>query len=290
MGQLTNAQHQCNADVDELKRCRDLDHAKDEFISTVSHELRTPLTSIRGALGLLSSGLAGQVDVKAQRLIQIASNNTDRLVRLINDILDLQRMDSGHTLQVERVQASDAMNQAADSMRAMAETAGVHIEVAPEPRGAEVTFDGDPDRMQQVLCNLLSNAIKFSPQGAAVQMSCSVEGRDMLLRVEDRGRGVPEDKLGSIFDRFVQVEAADARQKGGSGLGLAICRAIVEQHGGSLWAESNDRNSSGTPGLTVTMKLPQTQRANDPMQVSQNRVLVMENGRTEQRARQQRLA
>ena len=240
-----------------LNERRELDRIKDEFISTVSHELRTPLTSIRGALGLLSSGAAGQVDAKAQNLLRIASNNTDRLVRLINDILDLQRMDSGQSpLHMRHCSLAEVIGQSVDTMRSMAIAAEVRIEVVADLSHKMLAFEGDSDRMQQVLCNLLSNAIKFSPRGSSVRLSSAGEDGNLLLRVEDRGRGVPADKLESIFERFSQVEAADARQKGGTGLGLAICRAIVAQHHGQIWAERNDADGSGNPGLTVCVRLP----------------------------------
>lgn len=239
-----------------LQQRKQLDNLKDEFISTVSHELRTPLTSIHGALGLLSSGKGGHVDEKAANLLRIASNNTERLVRLINDILDLERMESGRApLQIRRLELREVVAQAVETMRSMAEKFGVVLEIAPEPSETPISFDGDPDRIQQVLTNLLSNAVKFSPRGGIVKVMTASDGDNLVLQVVDVGRGVPVDKLESIFDRFGQVEAADARQKGGSGLGLAICRSIVVQHGGTIWAERNDTKGSGQ-GTTVILRLP----------------------------------
>jgi signal transduction histidine kinase/CheY-like chemotaxis protein len=239
-----------------LQQRKQLDNLKDEFISTVSHELRTPLTSIHGALGLLSSGKAGHVDEKAANLLRIASSNTDRLVRLINDILDLERMESGRApLQIRPLMLREVVAQAVESMSGMAEKAGVELGIDPEPSDARITFDGDPDRIQQVLANLLSNAIKFSPRGTTVQVKTASDGDNLVLQVVDVGRGVPVDKLETIFDRFGQVEAADARQKGGTGLGLAICKSIVSQHGGTIWAERNDTSGNG-PGTTVILRLP----------------------------------
>ena len=149
-----------------LQQRKQLDNLKDEFISTVSHELRTPLTSIHGALGLLSSGKAGHVDEKAANLLRIANSNTERLVRLINDILDLERMESGRApLQIRRLELREVVAQAVETMRSMAEKLGVTLEIVPEPAETPISFDGDPDRIQQVLTNLLSNAIKFSPRG-----------------------------------------------------------------------------------------------------------------------------
>jgi signal transduction histidine kinase/DNA-binding response OmpR family regulator len=240
-----------------------LDTIKDEFISTVSHELRTPLTSIRGALGLLSAGLMGTVDAKAQNLLRIALTNTDRLIRLINDILDLERMESGRApLHVRRCSLRDLARQAMETMKPMADSAGVALEfslgVAPEG----VFFDGDPDRILQILTNLLSNAIKFSPPESTVTIRLEADQTSVQLRVSDQGRGIPVDKLDSIFDRFQQVEASDARQKGGTGLGLAICRTIVQQHNGSIWAESNAALHRG-PGASLVVSLPRMSRLVD---------------------------
>ncbi len=221
---------------------------KDEFISTASHELRTPLTSIRGALGLLSAGLMGKVDERAANLLRIASTNTDRLVRLINDILDLERMSSGSApLQVRLCSVRELILQSADTMSAMATQAQVRLEILAEPGNAAALLCAvDPDRLQQVLTNLLSNAIKFSPPGAAVHVGAETRPGELLISVQDHGRGVPPGKLESIFERFHQVDPGDARQKGGTGLGLAICRSIVHQHGGHIWAERNDARLPGT--------------------------------------------
>jgi signal transduction histidine kinase/DNA-binding response OmpR family regulator len=254
--QLTATLSQARLQNTALDEREKLDTIKDEFISTVSHELRTPLTSIRGALGLLNSGVLGKLDDKAANLLRIASTNTDRLVRLINDILDLERMDSGRNPpHVRRCSLHDLIMQSVDTMGSLAEASNVQLIVVPPPSGEILAFDGDPDRMQQVLCNLLSNAIKFSPPGAAVRILTGIDGSNLVLRVEDAGRGVPADKLESIFDRFGQVEASDSRQKGGTGLGLAICRSIVTQHAGNIWAERNDAHRKG-PGTTFIVRLP----------------------------------
>jgi signal transduction histidine kinase/CheY-like chemotaxis protein len=240
-----------------LREHRHLETIKDEFISTVSHELRTPLTSIRGALGLLSSGMLGKVDATAANLLRIASTNTDRLVRLINDILDLERMDSERSsLQIHRCSLPELLVQAVETMTPMAEAAGLSVEIVPEPHGDLISFDGDPDRVLQLLCNLLSNAIKFSPPGAPIRLLTSTTPTDFVLRMEDSGRGIPADRLETIFDRFQQVEPSDARQKGGTGLGLAICRSIAVQHGGTIWAERNDATTPGRTGTTFVFQMP----------------------------------
>jgi signal transduction histidine kinase len=247
----------------QLVQRSQLDQVKDEFISTVSHELRTPLTSIRGALGLLSAGLMGNVDAKAQNLLRIAVTNTDRLIRLINDILDLERMESGRApLHLRRCNLRDLAQQAIDTMTAMADAAHVLLELHLTAPPEAVFFDGDADRILQVLTNLLSNAIKFSPAPSIVQIRIEASVDAIQLRVTDQGRGIPTDKLDAIFDRFQQVEASDSRQKGGTGLGLAICRTIVQQHNGTIWAESNAQHQRG-PGASLVMSLPRVSRRHD---------------------------
>ena len=256
----------------ELQRSKDslltqrseLDTIKDEFISTVSHELRTPLTSIRGALGLLSAGLMGTVDAKAQNLLRIAVTNTDRLIRLINDILDLERMESGRApLHVRRCSLRELTQQAIETMLPMAEAAQVKLAFAAGAPGEGMFFDGDSDRILQVLTNLLSNAIKFSPALSTVSIAVESNADSVLMRVSDEGRGIPVEKLDSIFERFQQVEASDSRQKGGTGLGLAICRTIVQQHSGSIWAESNVARHRG-PGASLVVSLPRLSRLIEP--------------------------
>jgi signal transduction histidine kinase/CheY-like chemotaxis protein len=262
--QLTQAREQHLQHTLQLTHRSELDTLKDEFISTVSHELRTPLTSIRGALGLLSSGIIGDVDAKALNLLRIAVTNTDRLIRLINDILDLERMESGRApLQIRRCSLRDLAQQAIDTMTAMADANSVHLVLEPSTVAQAaypeaLFFDGDSDRILQVVTNLLSNAIKFSPVASTVRILTEATSDSILLKVVDEGRGIPTDKLDSIFDRFQQIEPSDARQKGGTGLGLAICRSIVQQHSGSIWAQRN----LGL-GSTLYVMLPRTTRATD---------------------------
>ncbi|MGD0445227.1 MAG: response regulator [Edaphobacter sp.] len=262
--QLTQAREQQYQHTLQLNQRSELDTLKDEFISTVSHELRTPLTSIRGALGLLSSGIIGDVDAKALNLLRIAVTNTDRLIRLINDILDLERMESGRApLQIRRCSLRDLAQQAIDTMTPMADASSVHLVLEPSTVAQAaypeaLFFDGDADRILQVVTNLLSNAIKFSPVASTVRIHTEATSDSILLKVVDEGRGIPTDKLDTIFDRFQQIEPSDARQKGGTGLGLAICRSIVQQHSGSIWAQRN----LGL-GTTLYVMLPRTTRAGD---------------------------
>lgn len=254
-------------DERELTQRSALDSLKDEFVSTVSHELRTPLTSIRGALGLLSAGVAGSVDVKAQKLLGIALTNTERLIRLINDILDLERMDSGRSvLDVRRCSLPDLIYQATETMSAMADAASIRVTISPTASAVlpSVFFDGDSDRILQVLTNLLSNAIKFSPAGSTVTINVETPPEALIFRIADQGRGIPEDQLETIFERFKQVEYSDSRHRGGTGLGLAICRSIVQQHGGTIWAQRNP-----VKGVSMCVRLPRQQRTYDAPQLAE---------------------
>ncbi len=220
-------------DITELQR---IERVKDEFLSVVSHELRTPLSSLHGSLTLLATGRLGTLESKGQRLLEIAVNNTDRLVRLVSDILDLERLEAGKLrIEKQHCNAAELITQAIETMQPMAQKAKVML------RGSlqSVEFWADPDRILQVLTNLLSNAIKFSPPDSIVQVDACYELDTMIqFRVEDQGRGIPKDQWEAIFERFQQVDASDARQKGGTGLGLPICKTIVRQHGGQIWVKS----------------------------------------------------
>jgi PAS domain S-box-containing protein len=226
----------------------EMERLKREFISTVSHELRTPLTSIHGALGLMASGKLGALPEKPQRMLDIAVKNTDRLVRLVNEILDIERLESGSLkMEMRPVELTELLTQASDVMRSMAESADVRLQIDAEP----MTIMVDGDRLMQMLTNLLSNGIKFSRPGGTVRVSAAHEAHNLQIKVEDEGRGIPADKLESIFERFKQVDASDSREKGGSGLGLSICRMIAQQHGGRIWAESTLGK-----GSVITVEMP----------------------------------
>jgi PAS domain S-box-containing protein len=225
----------------DISERRAVEKLKDEFVSVVSHELRTPLTSIRGSLGMLASGSLGTLEERGQRMLEIAAQNTDRLVRLINDILDMERIESGAVTMKPRLADADGLiEQAVESVGGMAEKSGVGLEVG----SANATLWADPDRIIQVLTNLLSNAVKFSDPGSTVSLTACAEGGMLRFTVTDRGRGIPRAKLRSIFGRFQQVDASDSREKGGTGLGLAIARSIVLQHGGDIWVESEPGEGS----------------------------------------------
>jgi len=218
-----------------------LDRLKNEFISTVSHELRTPVTAIRGALGLVTVDIDSRVDDKTANLIRIARSNSERLVKLVNDILDLDRLGSGRERMMMRpMRLADVVGQAIDNMTPVAEAAGVKLVHNP----LQLEIVGDPDRLLQVLTNLISNAVKFSPRNSSISILLNPEEQGVTLSVIDPGRGIPADRLETIFDRFQQVDSSDSRQKGGTGLGLAICKAIVQQHSGRIWAECNPDGGS----------------------------------------------
>ena len=228
---------------------RALDRMKDEFISTVSHELRTPLTSLRGALGLLAGGALANRPDKTQQMLEIAISNSDRLVRLVNDILDLERISSG------KAELHSTMCSAEDLLR---RAAGVQQNRTPRPNiriffaAHGVSVWADADRILQTLNNLLSNAIKFSPAGSEIHLTArNLDDSEAIIEVRDQGRGIPADKLEHIFDRFQQGDASDSRDMGGTGLGLAICRSIINQHGGRIWATSVEGQ-----GTTIHFTLP----------------------------------
>ncbi|HEY9897645.1 MAG TPA: PAS domain S-box protein [Pantanalinema sp.] len=221
--------------IRDITERRMVERMKDEFISVVSHELRTPLTALRGALGLLSGDRLGSLSAQGDRMLAIALGNAERLMRLVNDILDVERMATGHlALAFAEVDAGALLIRAAEAMRALALEAEVTLEVRPVAHGVRA----DEDRIMQALTNLLSNAIKFSPPGGIVTLGAEPQGDLLRFSIADEGRGIPFEMQEAVFERFRQVDASDSREKGGTGLGLPICRSIVEQHGGRIWAAS----------------------------------------------------
>ncbi|MEO1519640.1 MAG: ATP-binding protein [Cyanobacteria bacterium J06633_2] len=238
-----------------------IERMKDEFIAVVSHELRTPLTSIHGSLKLMATGRLGQLSAEGQQMLEVADENTDRLVRLVNNVLDLQRIESGEvTMDAHACDVSTVIEKATDAMLAIAQQHA--IEITLQPLSEPLCIWADPDYIVQTLTNLINNAIKFSAPGNVIELSvcphrnpgpsttplplpadttvisCFAQSAMALFCVQDQGQGIPADKLNSIFERFQQVDSSDSRKKGGTGLGLTICRKIIEQHGGNIWAES----------------------------------------------------
>ena len=230
----------------DISNRKAIERMKDEFISVVSHELRTPLTSIHSSLKILATGKLGSLSAKGQRMLQIADEQTERLVRLVNNVLDLQRIQSGKVkMNKKACQATELMIEAVQTMQAMAQEQQIKLLVEP----VSLTVWADHDYILQTLTNLIGNAIKFSPPNSMVWLSATKKARNsnhsqqqtisnITFAVKDQGQGIPADRLETIFEQFQQVDSSDSRKKGGTGLGLAICRRIVEEHGGQIWAES----------------------------------------------------
>ncbi|HEY9826979.1 MAG TPA: PAS domain S-box protein [Stenomitos sp.] len=221
--------------VEDITDTRAIEQMKNEFIAIVSHELRTPLASIRGSLGLLASGVLKDDPATGQHMLNIAATETERLVRLVGDILDLERLESSKVaLDRQACDAGALMQQAVAVLQPLAEARSITLVCSP----LHVSIWAAPDRIIQTLVNLLGNAIKFSPAHSTVTLTALAQGTRVLFLIQDQGPGIPANHLEKIFKRFQQVDASDARNKSGTGLGLAICRNIVQQHGGHIWAES----------------------------------------------------
>lgn len=221
------------AQIRDVSARRRVEQMKTEFVATVSHELRTPLTSIAGSLGLLAGGAAGALPDRAGRLISIAHSNAQRLVRLINDILDIEKIESGKaTFDMQPLDLVPLVLQTIDANRGFGDNFGVTIEADLPDMPAMVR--GDNDRLIQVITNLISNAVKFSPKGGTVTVGVRLTDRGWRIGVQDRGPGIPPDFQPRLFSKFAQADSSDTRQKGGTGLGLAIAREIVLRHGGAI--------------------------------------------------------
>jgi len=218
----------------DISEQRKVEQMKTDFISVVSHELRTPLTSIRGSLGLIAGGVVGELSDKMRPLIDIAAKNSERLVRLINDILDVEKIESGQmSFRLVPQEVMPLVEQAVESNRAYGGQFDVGLLIVEAAPGARVRVDAD--RIQQVLANLLSNAAKFSPRGGTVEVRVKRRSHGgVRLAVTDHGRGIPPEFEERVFEKFAQADASSTRQKGGTGLGLSISRAIVERHGGQI--------------------------------------------------------
>ncbi|MBX3022147.1 MAG: HAMP domain-containing histidine kinase [Bdellovibrionales bacterium] len=223
--------------ISNMEQLRTLDQAKSEFLSIASHELRTPLTSIKGSLSLMRSGIVGKMNDMADNLLTIAENETDRLIRLINDILDLAKIEARKLpLHQEWHSLNNLVTVSLQSLQGLAGQADVLLQCEAMP---PVNVYMDNDRIQQVLTNLLSNAIKFSPKGKPVVVSCQVNERnELLIEVRDAGRGIDPQDQEAIFQKFRQATNAKNPLVKGTGLGLAIARALVEQHGGEIGVRS----------------------------------------------------
>jgi len=212
---------------------RESEGMKTEFVSVVSHELRTPLTSIRGSLGLVATGKAGELPEKAKKLISIAYSNCERLILLINDILDIDKIAAGNMHFDQKAESINGMvATAVDANRSYAEKYFVHFEYTPLPEDASILVDAN--RFQQVITNFLSNAAKFSPAGAKIDIIASIENCCVRVSVKDYGLGIPDEFRSRIFKKFSQADSSTTRRKGGTGLGLYISKQIIEQMGGRI--------------------------------------------------------
>jgi len=229
--------HHLILQIQDITERRQIEQMKSEFVSMVSHELRTPLTSVRGALGLVLGTMTKDMPPRAVHLVDIAHKNSERLIPLVNDILDLDKIDAG-MLRVELgdVDAVQAVSQAIEATRAFCDRYGVTVRLdRPEtPMGVRV----DEGRFIQVITNLLSNAAKFSPRDAVVSVEMSIVDGHVRIAVRDHGPGIPDEFRAKIFGRFAQADSATTRAKGGSGLGLHICRQLVSLMGGRIDFES----------------------------------------------------
>ena len=227
----------------DVTREAELERMKSEFVSVVSHELRTPMTSIKTSLALVLAGAAGALEQSAQELLEIAARNADRLIVLVNDLLDLSQIEAGHVrLKPEPVMLRDAIVASVEMVGAFAAERGVALAIRPSEPQIQVT--AVRDRLIQVMVNLLSNAVKFSPRDTRVQVQWWHENRVATIEVSDQGLGIPPDKIESVFEPFTQLAAAITRDQGGAGLGLTISRGIVQALGGRIWAESEPGNGS----------------------------------------------
>ena len=232
----------------ELEKARDLaetaNELKSQLITTMSHELRTPLTSIMGTLRMLSKGVVKDVPEAAVNMIEVAWRNSEQLANLVNDILDVEKLSGGAlTLTLEPLEVSDLVEMAIELNLAYAQEHGVDLvtrEIVPD-----LIVEGDKDRLLQVMANLLSNASKFSLPGGKVETSVTCDGKTALVSVTDHGTGIPDHLRDQIFDKFVRGDTVDNRNRGGAGLGLGIAKAIIEQHGGRLYFDTEtDRGTT----------------------------------------------
>jgi signal transduction histidine kinase len=225
-----------NAMAAQLRR---IDETKEEFYATLSHELRSPLTSVREAAHLLRDGVPGELNAKQARLVTVIGNSTDRLLRLVNQMLELSRLRAGVLpLTRERVDLGRIVSRAVEELRPQAEEGGVAL--TRETMGEQFEARGDEDRLVQVVVNLVANAIRFTPRGGRVTVRLIDAGPEIEIQVEDTGVGIPAAALPRIFDSWRQAHS----DRGGTGLGLAVVRGVVLAHGGRVTVESQEGKGS----------------------------------------------
>nr|WP_247710220.1 ATP-binding protein [Qipengyuania huizhouensis] len=259
------------ASIRDISHRKRAERMKDEFVSTVSHELRTPLTSIAGSLGLVMGGAAGPLEEKTRRLIGIAHANCERLIRLINDILDIEKIESGKMeFDIRRMQVAPLLRRTQDAMAAFAQKHDVELELTVPPWPQCIM--GDPDRLEQLVTNLISNAIKHSPPGEKVEIVGDMHSRYARIEVRDRGAGIPDDFRDRIFGKFAMADASNSRAKGGTGLGLSIVREIARHHGGEV--SFVDRDGGGSV-FYADIPLAQEQHLGAAPETDENLPLVL---------------
>ena len=238
---------------DKLEERRRIEALKDEFISMVSHELRTPLTSIHGSLGLISARFGENLPPAAKQLVEIAHRNSQLLKRLVDNVLDLHKMESGAlTFEIRTLELRTVLEQAIDANQPYAAQFGVRLQLQEPLDGLKV--DADSDRVIQVLTNLLSNAAKFSPPRETVRVAAQSRPPFVRVTVTDRGPGVPADFRDRLFQRFAQADSSTARPRGGTGLGLSISKAILEHMKGRIGFDAESKD-----GTTFYFDLPSAQ-------------------------------
>jgi PAS domain S-box-containing protein len=240
----------------DIRERKEIDRLKRDFVAMVSHDLRTPLTSVQGFLTLLSVDAYGSLSESGKQSLQLTESSVTRLISLVNDLLDIEKMESGMlSLQVETCFVDDIFKRSIESVKTIAEQKAIFIESSVR---SEPSVRVDLDRVTQVIVNLLGNAIKYSPEGSKIILSSTDVDGSVEIDVRDFGPGVPPEMTQAIFDRFKQVELIDEKKKGGSGLGLAISKAIVECHGGSIGVESFESTPLSTDqcGCRFWFRLP----------------------------------
>ena len=240
--------HALDGERAQNKRLRELDRLKDQFIATVSHELRTPLTSIHGYLDLVLGGEAGELTDEQRQFLSIVARNSDRLRRLVNDLLVVSEADAGLELDLSDIDLSAIAQDSVESVRPQAEAAGIGLELTAE---RAFLLTGDPGRLGQLLDNVISNALKFTSRGGRVSIRIRQCGELAVLEVADTGMGIPADEQEFLFDRFFRARAAGEHAIQGTGLGLSIAQEIAQAHGGRI--EFTSREGVGT---TFRVELP----------------------------------
>lgn len=234
--------------VHDITEHKEVERMKQELMAMISHDLRSPLTTIRHVLEMLDDNLLGTLDEEGVRLVKVADRRADDMLALINDLLDIEKSKAGMLhLDLEEISLTEIFDNSLQTVMGLAAERKVVLESSP----LDVVLLADSERLTRAVVNLLSNAIKYSPAGGKVSLTATADTENVTVKVSDQGRGIPADKLKSVFDRFQQVEAADAKEKKGVGLGLTICKTFIEVHGGAIEVASSEGK-----GTVFTCKLP----------------------------------